>query len=176
MELCGPLPEASVRALGAALCGALGQLHASEVVHRDLKPSDILVTAYGPKAIDFGIARAAGDDRLTRIGIAVGTPAFMSPEQASGQEPSAAGDVLGAGRSARLRRHRAPAVRTRAGGGPALPGAVRRARPERRAPEPGPGARALPGLTDRDDTTAFSAAGNRVFVAGATSVRALPVF
>lgn len=121
VELCGPLPEASVRALGAALCGALGQLHASEVVHRDLKPSDILGTAYGPKAIDFGIARAAGDDRLTRIGVAVGAPAFMSPE-------------------------------------------------------PGPGARALPGLTDRDGTAAFSAAGNRVFVAGGTSVRALPVF
>ncbi|MFD9096110.1 protein kinase [Streptomyces collinus] len=94
VELCGPLPEASVRALGAALCGALGQLHASDVVHRDLKPSNVLVTAYGPKVIDFGIARAAGDDRLTRVGVAVGTPAFMSPEQASGQEHTAAGDVF----------------------------------------------------------------------------------
>ncbi|MEV7815919.1 serine/threonine-protein kinase [Streptomyces flaveolus] len=94
VELCGPLPEASVRALGAALCGALGQLHGSDVVHRDLKPSNILVTAYGPKVIDFGIARAAGDDRLTRIGVAVGTPAFMSPEQAGGQEHSTAGDVF----------------------------------------------------------------------------------
>jgi outer membrane protein assembly factor BamB len=94
VELCGPLPETSVRALGAALCGALGQLHASDVVHRDLKPSNILVTAYGPKVIDFGIARAAGDDRLTRVGVAVGTPAFMSPEQASGQDHTAAGDVF----------------------------------------------------------------------------------
>ncbi|MEU9989371.1 protein kinase [Streptomyces sp. NPDC048045] len=94
VELCGPLPELSVRALGAALCGALGQLHASDVVHRDLKPSNILITAYGPKVIDFGIARAAGDDHLTRIGAAVGTPAFMSPEQASGQEHTAAGDVF----------------------------------------------------------------------------------
>lgn len=94
VELCGPLPEGSVRVLGAALCGALGQLHGSDVVHRDLKPSNILITAYGPKVIDFGIARAAGDDRLTRVGVAVGTPAFMSPEQASGQEHSAAGDVF----------------------------------------------------------------------------------
>ncbi|GGS87810.1 protein kinase domain-containing protein [Streptomyces cinerochromogenes] len=94
VDLCGPLPEASVRALGAALCGALGQLHASDVVHRDLKPSNVLVTAYGPKVIDFGIARAAGDAHLTRIGVAVGTPAFMSPEQAGGQEHSAAGDVF----------------------------------------------------------------------------------
>ncbi|MFD4559943.1 protein kinase [Streptomyces sp. NPDC058469] len=59
----GPLPERSVRALGAALCSAL---HRSDVVHRDLKPSNILVTAYGPKVIDFGIARAIGDDPLTR--------------------------------------------------------------------------------------------------------------
>ncbi|MFI1763516.1 protein kinase [Streptomyces sp. NPDC020800] len=90
----GPLPEQSVRALGAALCSALGQLHRSDVVHRDLKPSNIMVTAYGPKVIDFGIARAIGDDRLTRAGAAVGTPAFMSPEQATGQEHDSAGDVF----------------------------------------------------------------------------------
>ncbi|MFJ5973727.1 protein kinase [Streptomyces sp. NPDC093060] len=94
VEVGGPLPEQSVRALGAALCSALGQLHRSDVVHRDLKPSNILLTAYGPKVIDFGIARAIGDDRLTRAGAAVGTPAFMSPEQATGQEHDAAGDVF----------------------------------------------------------------------------------
>ncbi|MFI1013329.1 protein kinase [Streptomyces sp. NPDC020965] len=94
VQLAGPLPEVTVRALGAALAGALGQLHASDVVHRDLKPSNVLVTAYGPKIIDFGIARAAGDDRLTRVGSAAGTPAFMSPEQASGQEHEPAGDVF----------------------------------------------------------------------------------
>lgn len=69
---CGPLPEAAVRAVGAALCGALGQLHSSEVVHRDLKPSNVMLSAYGPKVIDFGIARALGDDRLTRTGTAAG--------------------------------------------------------------------------------------------------------
>ncbi|MEV0370522.1 PQQ-binding-like beta-propeller repeat protein [Streptomyces sp. NPDC050636] len=94
VELAGPLPETAVRALGAALCGALGQLHRSDVVHRDLKPSNIMVTAYGPKVIDFGIARAIGDDRLTHTGAAVGTPAFMSPEQATGQEHTPAGDVF----------------------------------------------------------------------------------
>ncbi|OPF78480.1 hypothetical protein VT50_0218860 [Streptomyces antioxidans] len=94
VDRSGPLPETSVRALGAALCGALGQLHLSEVVHRDLKPSNIIVTAYGPKVIDFGIARAIGDDRLTRTGAAVGTPAFMSPEQATDQEHTPAGDVF----------------------------------------------------------------------------------
>ncbi|HBF79147.1 MAG TPA: hypothetical protein DD420_04185 [Streptomyces sp.] len=90
----GPLPEAAVRAVGAALCGALGQLHRSDVVHRDLKPSNVMISAYGPKVIDFGIARALGDDRLTRTGTAAGTPAYMSPEQASGQEQIPAGDVF----------------------------------------------------------------------------------
>ncbi|MGW8765536.1 protein kinase domain-containing protein [Streptomyces sp. NPDC055815] len=94
VALGGPLPEPTVRALGAALAGALAQLHSSDVVHRDLKPSNVLVTAYGPKIIDFGIARAAGDDHLTRTGAAAGTPAFMSPEQASGEEHTAAGDVF----------------------------------------------------------------------------------
>ncbi|WP_329279260.1 protein kinase domain-containing protein [Streptomyces sp. NBC_00691] len=94
VALGGPLPEPTLRALGAALSGALAQLHSSDVVHRDLKPSNVLVTAYGPKIIDFGIARAAGDDHLTRTGAAAGTPAFMSPEQASGQEHPPAGDVF----------------------------------------------------------------------------------
>ncbi|HWM36934.1 MAG TPA: PQQ-binding-like beta-propeller repeat protein, partial [Streptomyces sp.] len=86
--------EPTVRALGAALCAALGQLHRSDVVHRDLKPSNIMITAYGPKIIDFGIARAIGDARLTRTGNAAGTPAFMSPEQAAGGEHAPAGDVF----------------------------------------------------------------------------------
>ncbi|MET9673310.1 PQQ-binding-like beta-propeller repeat protein [Streptomyces sp. NPDC006482] len=94
VALGGPLPEPTVRALGAALAGALAQLHSSDVVHRDLKPSNVLVTAYGPKIIDFGIARAAGDDHLTRTGAAAGTPAYMSPEQASGTEHPPAGDVF----------------------------------------------------------------------------------
>ncbi|TYR63975.1 serine/threonine-protein kinase [Streptomyces parvus] len=94
VALTGPLPEPTVRALGTLLCAALAQLHASEVVHRDLKPSNIMVTADGPKVIDLGIARAIGDDRLTRTGTAAGTPAFMSPEQATGQEHTSAGDVF----------------------------------------------------------------------------------
>lgn len=94
VALGGPLPEPSVRALGAALAGALGRLHASDVVHRDLKPSNVMITAHGPKIIDFGIARAAGDARLTSTGTAAGTPAFMSPEQASGLDHPPAGDVF----------------------------------------------------------------------------------
>ncbi|MFF2943285.1 PQQ-binding-like beta-propeller repeat protein [Streptomyces niveus] len=94
VTLAGPLPEPAVRALGGLLCAALAQLHTSDVVHRDLKPSNIMLTADGPKVIDFGIARAIGDDHLTRTGSAAGTPAFMSPEQATGQEHTSAGDVF----------------------------------------------------------------------------------
>ncbi|WP_405614251.1 protein kinase domain-containing protein [Streptomyces sp. NBC_01508] len=94
VALAGPLPEAAVRALGTLLCAALAQLHTSDVVHRDLKPSNIMLTADGPKVIDFGIARAIGDIHLTRTGAAAGTPAFMSPEQATGQEHTSAGDVF----------------------------------------------------------------------------------
>ncbi|GGS64345.1 protein kinase domain-containing protein [Streptomyces cinerochromogenes] len=94
VRLSGPLPERAVRAVGARLCAALAQLHDSDVVHRDLKPSNIMLTADGPKVIDFGIARALGDDRLTRTGAAAGTPAFMSPEQAAGEEHTPAGDVF----------------------------------------------------------------------------------
>ncbi|MEU7638312.1 protein kinase [Streptomyces sp. NPDC039016] len=94
VEAGGPLPEPAVRALGAALAAGLEQLHRSEVVHRDLKPSNVLVTAQGPRIIDFGIARAFGDEHLTSVGSAVGTPAFMSPEQAAGLEHAAAGDVF----------------------------------------------------------------------------------
>ncbi|WP_078965236.1 protein kinase domain-containing protein [Streptomyces sp. IGB124] len=94
VSTAGPLPEPAVRALGALLCAALAQLHASDVVHRDLKPSNVMITAEGPKVIDFGIARALGDDRLTRTGTAAGTPAFMSPEQATGLEHTPAGDVF----------------------------------------------------------------------------------
>lgn len=94
VRLSGPLPGACVRVLGAELALALGQLHRSDVVHRDLKPSNIMVTAAGPKVIDFGIARALGDERLTSVGTAAGTPAFMSPEQAGGLEHTPAGDVF----------------------------------------------------------------------------------
>ncbi|MFI6938480.1 PQQ-binding-like beta-propeller repeat protein [Streptomyces sp. NPDC050418] len=97
VEHHGPLPMPAVRALGARLAGALGDIHGSGVVHRDLKPSNILVTAAGPRVVDFGIARALGAGRLTRTGQAVGTPAYMSPEQAMGRDHEPPGDVFALG-------------------------------------------------------------------------------
>ncbi|GGR34908.1 serine/threonine-protein kinase [Streptomyces netropsis] len=93
----GPLPERSVRILGAGLARALQAVHAAGIVHRDLKPSNVLITLDGPRVIDFGIARAletVTDGGLTRTGAAVGSPGFMSPEQVRGAKVTAASDVF----------------------------------------------------------------------------------
>ncbi|WP_217164314.1 protein kinase [Streptomyces sp. AC512_CC834] len=97
VEHHGPLPEPAVRALGARLARALAGIHGSGVVHRDLKPSNVVVTAAGPKIIDFGIARALGAARMTRTGQVVGTPAYMSPEQATGRDHEPPGDLFALG-------------------------------------------------------------------------------
>jgi outer membrane protein assembly factor BamB len=93
----GPLPEPAVRALGARLARALAGIHGAGLVHRDLKPSNVLITTEGPKVIDFGIARALGAQRLTRSGQAVGTPSYMSPEQAAGRDHEPPGDMFALG-------------------------------------------------------------------------------
>lgn len=92
----GPLPERSVRILGAGLAQALRSIHGAGLIHRDLKPSNILVTIDGPRVIDFGIARAleAADTGITRTGAVVGSPGFMAPEQVRGLRVTAASDVF----------------------------------------------------------------------------------
>lgn len=93
----GPLPERSVRVLGAGLAQALMDIHAAGIVHRDLKPSNILVTIDGPRVIDFGIARAletSTDAGLTRAGALIGSPGFMAPEQVRGDRTTPACDVF----------------------------------------------------------------------------------
>ncbi|WP_165955957.1 serine/threonine-protein kinase [Streptomyces hainanensis] len=77
------LAEHHLFALANGLGQALLAVHAAGLVHRDLKPSNVMITVEGPRVIDFGIAYAveSAERRLTRTGAAVGTPAFMSPEQ-----------------------------------------------------------------------------------------------
>jgi len=82
VQVCGPLPVPAVRWLAAGCAEALESIHGAGLVHRDLKPSNVLVAPDGPKVIDFGVARAAERIGLNPSRGAVGTPAYMAPEQA----------------------------------------------------------------------------------------------
>ncbi|MFI8182355.1 bifunctional serine/threonine-protein kinase/ABC transporter substrate-binding protein [Actinacidiphila glaucinigra] len=93
----GPLPQSAVRVLGALLGEALGAVHEAGLVHRDVKPGNVLLAVNGPRLIDFGIARAADDTALTASGLVIGTPGFLSPEQARGEQAGPAGDVFALG-------------------------------------------------------------------------------
>ena len=90
----GPLAESSVLSLAAGLAEALGAIHAAGLVHRDLKPDNVLLAYDGPRVIDFGIARVAGASTLTATGVLMGTLAYMSPEQAIGQAVGPPSDVF----------------------------------------------------------------------------------
>ncbi|MDT0571986.1 serine/threonine-protein kinase [Streptomyces sp. DSM 3412] len=93
----GPMEEGTVRQLGAALAEALQAIHACGLVHRDLKPGNIVMAADGPRVLDFGIARAIEDTRLTATGHAFGTPGFLAPEQAVGADVTGAADIFALG-------------------------------------------------------------------------------
>ena len=95
----GELSDRDVLAIGMALCDALAHAHKRGVVHRDVKPSNVLVPdmphdgAGVAKLTDFGVARMLGDDALTRTGDVVGTLAYMAPEQAEGRPATEASDL-----------------------------------------------------------------------------------
>ncbi|MEV6331769.1 serine/threonine-protein kinase [Streptomyces sp. NPDC051909] len=97
VEAEGPLDEERLRALAAALAEALEAIHACDLVHRDLKPGNIVMAPDGPRVLDFGIARALESNRLTATGVAFGTPGYLAPEQALGEEVTGAADVFALG-------------------------------------------------------------------------------
>jgi eukaryotic-like serine/threonine-protein kinase len=93
----GDLSDRDVLRIGMALCDALEHAHSRGVVHRDVKPGNVIVpddpAAGVAKLTDFGIARVLGDDALTRTGDVVGTLAYMAPEQAEGRQSGEAADL-----------------------------------------------------------------------------------
>ncbi|MFG3053695.1 protein kinase [Kitasatospora sp. NPDC048239] len=93
----GPLPEDTVRTLAAGLAEALVEVHRADLIHRDLKPPNVLLALDGPHVIDFGISRAADGIGLTTTGAVVGSAPYMSPEQALGERVTPAGDVFSLG-------------------------------------------------------------------------------
>jgi tRNA A-37 threonylcarbamoyl transferase component Bud32 len=94
----GPLPPGRVAEMGTMLLGALASAHAAGIVHRDVKPGNVLVTGDGRAVLtDFGIATVAGDPALTQTGVVVGTPGFCAPERIRGAPASPASDLWSLG-------------------------------------------------------------------------------
>ncbi|MFB7358820.1 serine/threonine-protein kinase [Streptomyces gardneri] len=100
VERTGTLPVETVRRLAVQLATALDEIHRAGIVHRDLKPENVLLSGDGARVIDFGIARIAEAGNVTELtgtGLVIGSPAFMSPEQAEGKELTPASDVFSLG-------------------------------------------------------------------------------
>src|ERR687884_1190032 len=93
----GPLPVADVVRVGVVLAEALGAIHAARVVHRDLKPANVLLLHGDPVLVDFGIAQLTDETRITRTGLVMGTPGYLSPEVVGGWPLTPATDWWGWG-------------------------------------------------------------------------------
>ncbi|MEU3481104.1 protein kinase [Streptomyces sp. NPDC033754] len=94
----GPLPGKSLWRLLRDAAAGLRVVHGADMVHRDLKPSNVMLTGDGLSLIDFGVARAADQSRLTKTGMVIGTPAYMAPEQAvADRQLTGAADVFALG-------------------------------------------------------------------------------
>lgn len=94
----GPRTPESVVTMGTQLAGALAAVHANGVLHRDIKPDNVLITEDGSvKLTDFGVSRIWGDPTLTDSGLVGGTPGYLAQEVANGEEPTTASDVFSLG-------------------------------------------------------------------------------
>jgi eukaryotic-like serine/threonine-protein kinase len=94
----GPLPVGRVAEIGAQVASALEAAHQAGIVHRDVKPGNVMVPGNGTaKLADFGIASLQGDPQLTSTGLVIGSPAYMAPEQAKGEESGPAADFWALG-------------------------------------------------------------------------------
>ena len=93
----GPLDRAGVGRLGAALAEGLAAIHECGLIHRDLKPGNVILAEDGPRIIDFGIAKGADATALTGSSAVIGTLRYMSPEQLNGQELTPQCDIFALG-------------------------------------------------------------------------------
>ena len=94
----GPLKPAQAASIGAKVASALAAAHAAGLVHRDIKPGNVLIGHDGTvKITDFGISKASGDGTMTDTGMISGTPAYLAPEVARGEHPGEASDVFSLG-------------------------------------------------------------------------------
>jgi tetratricopeptide (TPR) repeat protein len=116
----GPMPIALVRHYGGQIASALAEAHAKGVIHRDLKPGNIMIAKSGAKVLDFGLAKSGQDETVTTSHMRMGTPAYMAPEQRKGQPADARSDIysfgcvlyeMSTGERATSQRRRIPAPR-----------------------------------------------------------------
>ena len=97
VESYGPLPASSLCALAAGLAAGLSAIHAAGLVHRDLKPTNVLLADDGPRVVDFGLAQAVEANALTQAGTIVGSAGYLSPEQVTGEHVGPPCDVFSLG-------------------------------------------------------------------------------
>ena len=146
----GPIPDDDLRWFAGWLAEGVASVHAVGVLHRDVKPSNVLIEGRAPILIDFGLARVADDPKLTHTGWLLGTPGYLAPEILLRRRRHHRLRPALLGRHRRLRRHRQPAVRPRPVHGDHGPRPSRRARPVGASRRPagdrrrGPPARARP--------------------------------
>jgi serine/threonine protein kinase/outer membrane protein assembly factor BamB len=93
----GALPPATLIVLAAGMAEALADIHRAGLIHRDLKPGNVMLTADGPRVIDFGIARPEDATAITQVGAVVGTPGYMSPEQVASAATGPPSDIFSFG-------------------------------------------------------------------------------
>lgn len=93
----GPIPLDEAIEIASQVASGLARAHERGVIHRDIKPGNILITKDGAKIVDFGLAKLAAQTKLTKTGTTVGTAMYMSPEQARGQETDQRSDIWSLG-------------------------------------------------------------------------------
>src|SRR6516225_2973843 len=89
----GPLPVKTALLYASQIAAALAEAHAKGVIHRDLKPGNIMIAKSGVKVLDFGLAKSGADETVTASHLVIGTPAYMAPEQREGQPADARSDI-----------------------------------------------------------------------------------